>query len=40
MYEFYSWVESTAFSTWIRESGSLWSYPIVLTLHTMGDIFG
>jgi hypothetical protein len=36
MYEFYSWVESTAFSTWIRESGSLWSYPIVLTLHTMG----
>jgi len=36
MHEFYSWVESLAFSTWIRESGSLWSYPIVLTLHTMG----
>lgn len=36
MHEFYSWVESTGFSTWIRESGSLWSYPLVLTLHTVG----
>jgi len=36
MHEFYSAVESMRFSTWIRESGSLWSYPIVLTLHTMG----
>jgi hypothetical protein len=36
MHDFYTWVESSAFSTWIRESGSLWSYPIVLTLHTMG----
>jgi hypothetical protein len=36
MHEFYSAVESMRFSTWIRESGSIWSYPIVLTLHTMG----
>ncbi len=36
MNEFYSAVESLRFSTWIRESGSIWSYPIVLTLHTMG----
>jgi hypothetical protein len=36
MHEFLSWVESTEFSTWIRESGSLWSYPIVLTMHTIG----
>jgi hypothetical protein len=36
MLEFYTRVESMGFSTWIRESGSLWSYPIVLTLHTMG----
>jgi hypothetical protein len=34
--QFYSWVESMAFSTWIRESGSLWAYPLVLTLHTVG----
>jgi hypothetical protein len=36
MHEFLAWLESTEFSTWIRESGSLWSYPIVLTLHTIG----
>jgi hypothetical protein len=36
MHEFLSSIESTEFSTWIRESGSLWSYPIVLTLHTIG----
>jgi len=36
MFEFYTWVESWEFSTWIRESGSLWAYPIVLTLHTVG----
>ena len=36
MHEFYSSVESMGFSTWIRESGSIWSYPIVLTLHTAG----
>jgi hypothetical protein len=34
--QFYQWIESTAFSTWIRESGSLWAYPLVLTLHTAG----
>jgi hypothetical protein len=36
MHEFYNWVESTDFSIWVRESGSLWSYPIILTLHTAG----
>jgi hypothetical protein len=36
LYDFYSWVESTEFSTWIRESGSLWAYPLVLTAHTWG----
>jgi hypothetical protein len=36
MHDFLSWVEATEFSTWIRESGSLWSYPIILTLHTIG----
>ena len=29
-------IESTAFSTWIRESPSLWAYPTILTLHTVG----
>jgi len=36
LYQFYFWVESTPYATWIRESGSLWAYPIVLTLHTVG----
>ncbi len=36
MNDFYSWVEQTGFSIWVRESGSLWSYPLILTLHTVG----
>jgi hypothetical protein len=29
-------LESTGFATWLRESGSIWAYPLVLTLHTTG----
>jgi len=29
-------LEATAFSTWLRESPSLWAYPLILTLHTVG----
>lgn len=29
-------LESTGFATWLRESGSIWAYPLVLTLHTAG----
>jgi hypothetical protein len=34
-----SWLaalEATAFSTWLRESSTIWAYPAVLTLHTVG----
>ena len=31
-----SWLESTAFSTWMRESTSIFAFPIVLSLHTIG----
>lgn len=31
-----AWLEGTAIATWTRESGSIWAYPTVLTLHTMG----
>ncbi|MEO8099982.1 MAG: hypothetical protein ABI811_19945 [Acidobacteriota bacterium] len=34
--EFLTWVEQLSFSTWIRESGSLWGYSLILTLHTIG----
>ena len=29
-------LERTGFATWLRESGSIWGYPTVLTLHTLG----
>jgi hypothetical protein len=29
-------LENSGFSTWLRESTSIWGYPIVLTLHTLG----
>jgi hypothetical protein len=34
--EFLMWLESTEFSTWIRESSSLWAYPAILIAHTIG----
>lgn len=30
------WLESTGLSTWVRESGSLWAYPMILATHTFG----
>jgi uncharacterized protein DUF6644 len=33
---FTAWVESTALSTWLRQSTSLWAFPFVLSLHTFG----
>ncbi len=37
--DFLARVEATAFSTWVRESGSLWAYPGILFLHTIGLAF-
>lgn len=31
-----AWLESTALATWTRESPSIWAYPTILTLHTVG----
>lgn len=36
MHEWLVWLESTGVSTWVRESGSVWAYPTVLTAHTVG----
>jgi hypothetical protein len=36
MMEFLTWLEASAFATWVRESGSLWAYPTILMLHTFG----
>ena len=31
-----AWLEGTALATWMRESPSIWAYPTILTLHTVG----
>jgi len=32
----FAWIESTAFSVWMRESPSIFSFPIILAVHTIG----
>jgi hypothetical protein len=39
MEPFFVWVEATSLSTWLRESPSLWAFPFVLILHTVGLAF-
>ena len=36
MTEMLTALEGTGFAAWLRESGSIWAYPTVLTLHTVG----
>lgn len=36
MIDILAWLEATALSTWVRESSTIWAYPTVLTLHTLG----
>jgi hypothetical protein len=36
---FFTWVEATALSIHLRESPSLWAFPFVLILHTVGLAF-
>ena len=36
MMELLEALEASPFSTWVRESPSIWAYPTVLTLHTVG----
>jgi hypothetical protein len=36
LFPFTGWIEMTALSVWLRESPSLWSFPFVLILHTVG----
>jgi hypothetical protein len=33
---FFIWLESTAVSEWVRGSPSLWGFPFILYLHTLG----
>jgi hypothetical protein len=36
MMDFFRWIENTGFSTWVRESPSVWAFPTVLLIHTIG----
>lgn len=36
MTELLAALQDSTFSTWLRESTSVWAYPTVLTLHTVG----
>jgi hypothetical protein len=33
---FFEWLETFFFSQWVRESGSLWAFPMFLFVHTLG----
>jgi hypothetical protein len=33
---FFASIEASALATWTRESASIWAYPSILTLHTVG----
>ena len=32
----FEWLETLWFSVWVRESGSLWAFPMFLFVHTLG----
>ncbi len=36
MADLLAWIEGTSLATWTRESPSIWAYPTILTLHTVG----
>lgn len=36
---FFVWLEASTLSTWLREEPSLWAFPFILILHTVGLAF-
>jgi hypothetical protein len=36
MHDFFLWIETSAFSVWVRESLSMFAFPGILTAHTIG----
>ena len=36
MHWFFIWLEATSLSTWIRESTSVFAFPTILSMHTIG----
>ncbi len=38
MREFCAWLEHTAFSEWVLSSPSIWAYPTILYMHSVGMV--
>jgi hypothetical protein len=36
---FFAWLETSALSVWVRETPSIWVFPFLLVLHTVGLAF-
>jgi hypothetical protein len=36
MMNLFTWLEGSAFSTWVREAPTIWAFSTILTLHTFG----
>ncbi len=36
LHDYFNWVETTALSVWVREAVTVWSFPTILSLHTIG----
>ena len=36
MMNFLHMIEETSFSSWVRESPSVWAFPVILLIHTLG----
>ena len=36
MMDLFTWLEGSAFSTWVREAPTIWAFSTILTLHTFG----
>jgi hypothetical protein len=34
--DLFVWLESTGLASWVRESSSLWAYPTILFMHSLG----
>ena len=39
MLQIVSWAETNGFLVWLRESSSIWAYPTVFFVHTIGLVF-
>ena len=39
LHDLFKWIESTAISIWVRESITIWAFPMILACHTIGMAF-